>query len=307
MPRAMSLIMGHGILHSGGLPHVPGLRRDSGRTALLVSVSEADTGGHEPRGPDHACRHVHVVVTSLVRRESVALSKPSFVSNSRLKSVMVVTGIVFIGYVGVHMVGNLKVYLGAEAMNDYAGFLRELLVPLLPHEWVLWGFRAVLSVCLVGHVAAAALLTARARTAGSERTSRGRKVAWWRSFTSRTMPISGIVIAAFVVFHILDLTLGTTGSTGFRHPETLGGETRYFAYENLVGSFQRPIVAVFYVVAMLFLGAHLLHGSWAVVNDLGATGDRTRRVAWIAGTVVATTVMVGNISIPVAVMIGWVQ
>lgn len=221
--------------------------------------------------------------------------------------IMAATGIVFIGYVAVHMIGNLKVYLGAEAMNDYAGFLRELLVPLLPHGWVLWAFRAVLSICVVGHVAAAWILTVRARSDGSTRTSRGRQVVWWRSFTSRTMPISGIVIAAFIVFHILDLTLGTTGAAGFRDPETIGGETRYFAYQNLVASFQRPIVAVFYIVAMVFLGAHLLHGAWAVVNDLGVTGDRTRRIAWTAGTAVAAVVMVGNISIPLAVMIGWIN
>jgi succinate dehydrogenase / fumarate reductase, cytochrome b subunit len=228
-------------------------------------------------------------------------------SSSRLKMVMAVTGVVFMGYVAVHMIGNLKVYLGAESMNDYAGFLRELLVPLLPHEWVLWGFRAVLVVCLVGHVGAAAILTVRARACGSQRTSRGHQVVWWRSFTSRTMPVSGIVIAAFIVFHILDLTLGTVGGNGFRHPETVGGETHYFAYENLVASFQRPVVAAFYIVAMLFLGAHLIHGSWAVINDLGTTGDRTRRAAWIVGTVVAVAVMVGNISIPLVVMIGWVE
>ncbi|MEO5900795.1 MAG: succinate dehydrogenase cytochrome b subunit [Ilumatobacteraceae bacterium] len=220
---------------------------------------------------------------------------------------MAVTGTVFIGYVAVHMIGNLKIYLGAEAMDDYAGFLRELLVPLLPHEWVLWAFRAVLLVCLTGHVAAAWILTRRARAAGSARSGRGRKVVWWRSFTSRTMPISGAAIAAFVVFHILDLTLGTTGASGFRHPETIGGATHYFAYENLVASFQRPLVAVFYMVAMVFLGSHLLHGAWAVVNDLGATGDRTRRAAWTAGTVLAAVVVVGNISIPLAVMIGWVD
>ena len=228
------------------------------------------------------------------------------VSNARLKLIMAVSGVVFIGYVAVHMIGNLKVYLGAKAMNDYAGFLRELLVPLLPHEWVLWAFRAILLLCLVGHVGAAWILTVRARASGSTRTSRGRQVVWWRSFASRTMPVSGIVIAAFIVFHILDLTLGTTGAAGFRHPETIDGETRYFAYQNLVASFQRPVVAVFYMIAMVFLGAHLLHGAWAVVNDLGVTGDRLRRVAWVAGTVVAAVVMVGNISIPLAVMIGWV-
>ena len=246
------------------------------------------------------------MVGVLATPADVATSRPRL-SNARLKVIMAVTGIVFIAYVAVHMVGNLKVYLGAESMNDYAGFLRELLVPLLPHEWVLWAFLAVLIVCLVGHVGAAGILTRRARAAGTLRTSRGHRVVWWRSFASRTMPVSGIVIGAFIVFHVLDLTLGTTGAGGFRHPETIGSDTRYFAYENLVASFQRPAVAVFYIIAMVFLGAHLLHGAWAAVNDLGVTAGRTRRVAWIAGTVLAAVVMVGNVSIPLAVMIGVVS
>ena len=236
----------------------------------------------------------------------VAVFRPRL-SNARLKMTMAVTGIVFIAYVAVHMIGNLKVYLGADSMNDYAGFLRELLVPLLPQESVLWALRVVLIVCLVGHIGAAWMLTRRARAAGAMRTSRGHRVVWWRSFTSRTMPTSGIVIGAFIVFHVLDLTVGTTGAGGFRHPETIGGDTRYFAYENLVAGFQRPAVAVFYIIAMVFLGAHLMHGAWAAINDLGVTAGRSRRVGWIVGTVLAAVVMVGNISIPLAVMGGVVS
>jgi succinate dehydrogenase / fumarate reductase, cytochrome b subunit len=241
----------------------------------------------------------------LVRPDSATTSRRPLLPNARLKVVMALTGVVFVGYVAVHMLGNLKVYIGAEEMNTYAGFLRDLLVPLVPHEWVLWGVRAVLFACLIAHVGAAAILTARARSAGALRTGRRSRVVWWRSFTSRTMPISGVVILAFVIFHVLDLTLGTTGAAKFRHPETSGGETRYFAYENLVASFQRPAVAVFYIVAMVFLGAHILHGAWSVIHDLGMTGDRTRRVAWIAGTIVAAAVMFANLSIPLAVMVGW--
>lgn len=247
------------------------------------------------------------MVAVLGRRDASIEPRHRRLSNARLKLVMALTGVVFVGYVAVHMIGNLKVYLGAEEMDGYAGFLRELLVPLVPHEWVLWGLRIVLLVCLVTHVAAAAMLTSRARAAGAMRTSRGRRVVWWRSFTSRTMPVSGIVIFAFIVFHVLDLTLGTAGADTFRHPVTVDGETRYFAYENLVASFQRPAVAVFYIVAMVILGAHLLHGAWSVIHDLGMTGDRGRRAAWTTGTVVAGAVMLGNISIPLAVMIGLVH
>jgi succinate dehydrogenase / fumarate reductase cytochrome b subunit len=242
-----------------------------------------------------------------VRQPDLPTATRPVTSSATLKVVMAVTGVVFIAYVFAHMLGNLKVFIGAEEMDHYAAFLRELLVPLLPYEWALWGIRAVLAVCLVAHVWAAAVLTIRRRTAGADRATRGRRVPWWRSFTSRTMAVSGVVILAFLIFHLLDLTFGTAGGAGFQHPETVGGETRYYAYENLVSSFQRPAVAVWYVLAMVVLAAHLLHGAWSVIHDLGATGARTRRTLWLIGTVVAAAVLAGNISIPLAVMTGLVE
>lgn len=224
-------------------------------------------------------------------------------SSVALKVTMAITGTVFIGFVFVHMVGNLKVYFGRDDLNHYAAFLRELLTPLIPHGWVLWLLRIVLSVCLIAHVASAAILTVRARRRGGARTTRGHQVPWWRSFTSRTMAVSGVVLLAFVIFHLLDLTLGKTGAD-FRHPETIGGATEYFAYENLVASFDRLPVALFYMLAMLVLGAHMLHGAWSVIHDLGVTGATTRRVLWIAGTTIAAAVVIGNVSIPLAVQLG---
>ncbi len=228
------------------------------------------------------------------------------VSNTVLKVVMAVTGTVFIGFVVVHMIGNLKVYLGADDLNHYAAFLRELLVPLVPHGWVLWAFRVVLLICLVAHVVCAAILTSRSRAHGRSRTTRGRHVPWWRSFTSRTMPVSGVLLLAFVIFHILDLTTGTVSSEQFRHPETVGADTEYFAYQNLVASFERPAAALFYVVAMVVLGAHMLHGTWSVIHDLGVSGHRTRQVLWATGSTFTAAVVLGNASIPIAVQAGWV-
>lgn len=228
-------------------------------------------------------------------------------SNAALKVTMAVSGIAFVAYVFVHMVGNLKVFLGRDDMNHYAAFLREFLVPLLPHGWFLWIFRAVMAVGLIAHVGSAAVLTVRSRAAGRARTTRGRAVPWWRSFTSRTMAVSGVVIGAFVAFHIADLTLGVAGADEFRHPERVGGTTEYYAYENLVGSFERVPVALFYVVAMLALGAHTLHGAWSVIHDLGVTGAVARRRLWILGTVIAAAVVTGNIAIPLAVQFGVVS
>lgn len=227
-------------------------------------------------------------------------------SNVTLKVAMAITGTVFIAFVFAHMIGNLKVYAGADDFDHYAAFLRELLVPFVPREWMLWGLRIVLAVCLVAHVGSAGVLTARARRAGGSRTTRGHQVPWWRSFTSRTMAVSGIVVFAFVAFHLADLTFGVTGAD-FRHPSTIDGERHYHAYENLVASFQRPLVAAFYIVAMAVLAAHVVHGAWSVIHDLGVTGARTRRALWTLGTVLATVIMLGNISIPVAVLIGVVE
>jgi succinate dehydrogenase / fumarate reductase, cytochrome b subunit len=248
-----------------------------------------------------------VAAPTTVRQHDVPAPTRPAASSATLKVVMAVTGVVFIAYVFAHMLGNLKVFLGKEDMNHYAAFLRELLVPLLPHEWALWGFRIVLLVCLVAHVGAAAVLTVRRRAAGGQRATRGRRVPWWRSFTSRTMAVSGVVILAFLIFHLLDLTFGTLGGEGFRHPETVGGETHYYAYENLVASFQRPAVAIWYVLAMVVLTGHLLHGAWSVIHDFGVTGARARQVLWTAGTVVAAAVLIGNIAIPLSVMVGWVE
>lgn len=228
------------------------------------------------------------------------------ISSAALKVVMAITGTVFIGFVFVHMVGNLKVYLGPDDLNHYAAFLRDLLTPLLPHGWVLWILRIVLTVCLIAHVAGAAILTVRARRCGAPRATRGHRVAWWRSFTSRTMAVSGVVLLAFIIVHLLDLTLGKTGAE-FHHPETVSGTTEYFAYQNLVASFARFPVALFYMLAMMVLGAHMLHGAWSVIHDLGISGARTQRVLWIIGTAIAAAVVVGNISIPLAVQMGWLS
>ncbi|GAT11369.1 succinate dehydrogenase cytochrome b subunit [Mycolicibacterium novocastrense] len=248
------------------------------------AVDAAD-GGHEvPRGPTVARPHWDWRV------------QPSSVT---LKLVMAVTGIVFAAYVFVHMIGNLKVYTGAEHFDAYAHWLRTLLEPLLPYEGALWIFRVVLSACLIGHVGAAVLLTRRAHRARGRfrRTGLG-----LRSFTARTMLVTGLALLGFVVFHIMDLTTGTRpfASSSFTGTTV----TTSHAYDNLIASFERPGVAAFYLLAMAALGAHMAHGLWTLVNDLGVTGQRARQVGVAIGGSLALTVMVGNMTIPIAVWTG---
>lgn len=212
------------------------------------------------------------------------------------------TGTVFALFVVAHMVGNLKVYTGPEHFNAYAHWLRTLLEPLLPYEGVLWFLRVVLALCLVGHLWCATVLWGRARRA---RGSFRRKRPDWRSFSARSMPVTGVVLLLFLIFHILDLTTGTSPAASSSYAATT--TARSPAYENLVASFDRPWVSAFYVLAMVVLGMHLAHGLWAVVNDLGVTGQRVRRVAAIASGAVAAVVFVGNASIPLAVLTGVVR
>lgn len=225
--------------------------------------------------------------------------RPSTVT---LKVTMALTGTVFALFVLVHMIGNLKIYTGAQHFDDYAHWLRTLAEPLLPYEGALWLFRLVLLTCLVLHVGASLVLVVRSRRARGRfrRTGMGR-----RRLPATLMPWTGLVLLAFIVVHILDLTTGTrpVAPDGFE-PATRDAS---FAHHNLVESFQRWPMALFYIVAMLVLGLHLVHGLWTLAADYGVTGRRTRRVWALLALVVAAAVMLGNLSIPVAVLAGWIS
>ena len=127
-------------------------------------------------------------------------------SDFECKQVMAVTGLVFGGFVLVHMLGNLKAYLGRQEFDSYAVWLRHILEPVAPYSGVLWVMRAVLLACLVGHVSCAYILWRRARIARGPFRRKGLPL---RSFAARTMPVTGVVLLLFIIFHILDLTTGT--------------------------------------------------------------------------------------------------
>ncbi|MFC0313319.1 succinate dehydrogenase cytochrome b subunit [Gordonia phosphorivorans] len=222
-------------------------------------------------------------------------------SNVTLKVTMALTGTVFALYVLVHMIGNLKVYTGAEHFDAYAHWLRTLAEPLLPYEGALWLFRAVLLVCLAAHVGASVLIVVRARRARGRvrRTGMG-----WRRLPATLMPYTGLVLLVFIVVHILDLTTGTrpVAPTGFVDPTRTSSD----AYGNLVESLQRWPMALFYIVVMAMLFLHLVHGLWTLAQDYGVTGQRTRQVWALLALVFAGAVALGDLSIPIAVLAGWV-
>jgi len=204
------------------------------------------------------------------------------------KAVMAATGVVLFGYLVGHLAGNMQVYLGQEQMDSYAAFLHSM--PAL-----LWGVRLLLLVCLVMHIVASIQLTRLKQEARPVGYIKKKEVG--SSYASRTMMWSGPIIAAFVIYHILDLTTGAANTMQFRE---------LHAYENLVYSFRRIPVSVFYIFAMLLLGTHLYHGLWSMFQSMGFSHPRYTPVIKRAAAWVAILLVAGFISIPIAVLAGLV-
>jgi len=209
------------------------------------------------------------------------------------KYVMAITGIVGLGYVLAHMIGNLKLYQSAESFNLYAETLRSLLYPIAPEQSILNLLRAVLVLALIAHVVAAWQLTVMNRRARPER-YRSKRDYVVADFAARTMRWTGVIVLLFLVYHLADLTWGWV------NPAPAGSTP----YEKVIASFSVPAVAAFYLVANLALGFHLYHGTWSLFQSMGWNNRRFnhwRRTLAIAFTVV---VVGGNLSFPIAVLTG---
>jgi succinate dehydrogenase / fumarate reductase, cytochrome b subunit len=210
------------------------------------------------------------------------------------KWVMALTGILLMGYVFFHMLGNLKVYFGAEDINHYGEWLRDLLVPFFPRTVTLWLLRIGLTAAFVFHIHAAYGLTRinrQARAAGGYISKRDFQAA---NAASRSMRYTGVVILLFLIWHLADLTWGTV------NPDFVRGDV----YRNLVASFERPAVSAIYIVANIALGLHLFHGAWSMFQSLGLNNPRWN--SWRRGFAVtfAGIVTVGNLTFPIAVLTG---
>ena len=217
------------------------------------------------------------------------------------KYVMAISGLAMIGFVVFHMIGNLKMYFGQADLDHYAEFLKELLYPIAPKGVVLWILRGGLIAMLVLHLHAAWSLTRLNRHARAVK-YQGPRDYQVANFASRTMRWTGIIVLAYLVWHLLDLTFGTVNAIG-----TDGEFVRGEVYNNVVRSLDRTLVAAFYVVANILLGIHLFHGAWSFFQSLGWNNPRFN--AWRRGFAVgiATVVVVGNVSFPVAVLAGIVK
>lgn len=212
------------------------------------------------------------------------------------KWVMAVTGIILIGYLIAHLVGNLKMYLSAEEIDQYGEALRDLGGHLVPRTSLLWAMRLGLLAATLLHIHAAYTLTLINWKARSGRYhTRDYAVA---SYASRSMRWTGVIVVLFVLFHLADMTWGVS-------PAASDEYFRGAIYSNMIASFERLPVAIFYIVANLALGVHLYHATWSLFQSLGWNHPRFNRWRKYAAYAVTGFVVLGNLSFPIAVQIGY--
>jgi succinate dehydrogenase / fumarate reductase cytochrome b subunit len=206
------------------------------------------------------------------------------------KAIMAVTGFILFGFVVGHLLGNLQIFEPPEKINHYAAFLRS--VPNL-----LWTARITLLVSVILHIWSSWqlwLLQRAARPIGYVK-----KANLNSTYASRTMLWSGPIILAFVIFHLLHLTFGTV------HPG--GPFDEHNVYNNIVTGFQVWPVSLFYIIAMIMLCYHLYHGLWSMFQSLGFSHPVYTPWLQRLAKVVAILIAIGNISIPVAILAGFIK
>lgn len=215
-------------------------------------------------------------------------------SSIGMKMTMAVTGAALIAFVIAHLLGNLQIYLGADVLNDYAKKLKSI-------PAVLWTFRLGLLALFAIHVLSAIRLTRMNRAARSEKYAVQRPVQV--GIAPRMLLLSGLVVLAFVVYHLLHFTAGVTDPSHFALHDASG---RHDVYSMVVLGFSQPVVSGAYIVAMLLLGMHLTHGIASVFQTLGLNEPKYRPLLTALGPVLAWLLVAGNISIPLSVLLGLV-
>jgi succinate dehydrogenase / fumarate reductase, cytochrome b subunit len=236
-----------------------------------------------------------VAITSLTSPRVAARSTVA------LKALMAVTGLIMIGYLLAHMYGNLKLFSGETAFNDYAHHLRVLGEPILPRSGLLWILRVVLLASVFLHMYAAFKLWGRARKArgGVQRYRSNRaRTGVQRTYASFTLRWGGVVIALFVLYHLMHLTWNIVAP---------GGPAAE-PYDRVVNGFRVWWVVVLYTIAMVAVGFHLRHGVWAALTTLGANvSSLARQRLNLLAYAVAGIITIGFLLPPYAIVFGLVS
>jgi succinate dehydrogenase / fumarate reductase cytochrome b subunit len=213
------------------------------------------------------------------------------------KAVMAVTGIIWFGYLIAHLLGNLQIYSpNRDQINAYAAFLHSP-----GNAGLLWIARAVLIAAIVLHIVASIQLTALKRAARPAGYVKKKHIP--NSYAARTMMWSGPIIAAFILFHIAHFTLGAVPGLPLEHITETAPDVR----ANVIDGFRRPLVSGIYVLAMGLLCMHLYHGLFSIFQTLGVNHPRYTRGIRVFAAIAAGLICLGNISIPISVMLGLVD
>lgn len=211
------------------------------------------------------------------------------------KILMALSGAVLFGFIVLHMIGNLKVLISGQELDDYALFLREVGYPVVPHGTALWGFRIVLLIAVLVHMVAAFQTWAQSRNARAVGYRKNEDLSF--TYASRTMRWGGVIILLFVIYHLLHFTTGTL------HPDFVHGGV----YHNFVVAFQSWLVTLVYVIAQAALCLHLYHGLWSATQTLGANHPKYNAFRRPAAATIAIGIFVGFIAPPVLVLLGVVS
>ncbi|MBX7158423.1 MAG: succinate dehydrogenase cytochrome b subunit [Verrucomicrobiae bacterium] len=212
------------------------------------------------------------------------------------KYIMAITGFILYTFVVFHMLGNLQTFLGQETVNRYAHFLKSL-------PEILWPARLTLLAVTIIHIIVAIQLTienrrARGNLAYSEKKSLGATLA------SRTMAVSGLIVFAFIVYHLLHFTVGITNPSLYALKDSLG---QHDVYNMLVYSFQIPYISIFYIVGVGLLCLHLSHGIESMFHSMGIIKNSYHLpLRWFA-RIFAFLIFIGMSCIPIAVLMGIIQ
>lgn len=249
-----------------------------------MSLSQS-AAGRAASGPSAASR----------TRTSIGRLASLYNTSVGKKAVMSVTGMGLLLFVIAHMLGNLKIYFGPEEFNRYAEHLREIGLPILSRTMALWIVRIILLSCVGLHMIAAYQLAVQSRQARETPYYVKERLAF--SYASYTMRWGGLVILFFVIYHILDLTLGVV------HPEFVPDSV----YHNVVHGFQRWPIALIYITANIVLGFHLYHGLWSAFQTLGINNPKYSTWRRPTALAVSLIIVIGNVSIPVSVLTGIIR
>jgi succinate dehydrogenase / fumarate reductase cytochrome b subunit len=211
-------------------------------------------------------------------------------STNGKKVVMAVTGVMMFGFVVGHMLGNLQMFESKEHINAYSRFLHNL-------GELLWLERGAMLLAIALHITATVQLALRSKSARPIGYSRRQAIN--SSYASRTMYWSGPIVLAFILFHLLQFT------AGYIHPESqfIPGDV----YHNVVAGFQVWWVSAWYIFAIILLGLHLSHGLWSMFQSVGLAHPRISPYLKIAAKATAIIIVLGYISIPISVLLGFIK